>query len=53
EEVYLHAYGAVSEARTQIGRYLNFYNARRPHSSLGAKTPNQAYFDNLPVKVAA
>ena len=53
EEVYLHAYGAVSEARTQIGRYLNFYNARRPHSSLGAKTPNQAYFDNLSVKVAA
>jgi putative transposase len=53
EEVYLHAYGTVSEARASIGRYLGFYNARRPHSSLGAKTPDQAYFDNLPVAMAA
>ena len=53
EEVYLHAYGAVSEARSSIGRYLSFYNSRRPHSSLAAKTPDQTYFDNLPVKVAA
>ena len=53
EEVYLHAYGAVSEARGSIGRYLNFYNSRRPHSSLAARTPDQAYFDNLPVKLAA
>ena len=53
EEVYLRAYGAVSEARGSIGRYLNFYNTRRPHSSLAAKTPDQTYFDNLPVLVAA
>ena len=53
EEVYLHAYAAVSEARSSIGRYLGFYNTRRPHSSLAAKTPDQAYFDNLPLKVAA
>ena len=53
EELYLHAYGAVSQARSSIGRYLSFYNGRRPHSSLGAKTPDQTYFDNLPVKMAA
>ncbi|PHP19826.1 IS3 family transposase [Sphingobium sp. IP1] len=53
EEVYLHAYAAVSEARASIGRYLNFYNAKRPHSSLGARTPDQTYFDNLPVAMAA
>lgn len=53
EEVYLHAYGTVSEARASIGRYLGFYNARRPHSSLGAKTPDQVYFDNLPTAMAA
>ena len=54
EEVYLHAYGgAVSEARGAIGRYLNFYNSRRPHSSLAAKTPDQTYFDNLPMMMAA
>jgi putative transposase len=53
EEVYLHAYSAVSEARASIGRYLGFFNARRPHSSLAAKTPDQMYFDNLPVMMAA
>ena len=53
EEVYLRAYSAVSEARASIGRYLGFFNARRPHSSLAAKTPDQTYFDNLPVMMAA
>jgi putative transposase len=53
EEVYLRAYASVSEARASIGRYLAFYNARRPHSSLAAKTPDQAYFDNLPLAMAA
>jgi putative transposase len=53
EEVYLRAYSGVSEARASIGRYLSFYNGRRPHSSLAARTPDQAYFDNLPVMMAA
>ena len=42
EEVYLRAYTSVSEARAGIGRYLTFYNTRRPHSSLDGKTPDQA-----------
>ena len=53
EEVYLRACGGVSGSRVWIGRYLGFYNAKRPHSSLAARTPDQAYFDNLPVKMAA
>jgi putative transposase len=53
EEVYLRAYESVSEARASIGRYLDFYNRRRPHSSLDRQTPDQAYFDNLPQSVAA
>ena len=53
EEVYLRAYDSVSDARASLGRYLNFYNARRPHSSLGARTPEQAYLDHLPQRVAA
>src|SRR5665811_1268749 len=32
EEVYIKAYDNVSEARASIGRYLDFYNGRRPHS---------------------
>ncbi len=53
EEVYLRAYDGVAEARTSIGRYLDFYNGRRPHSSLDRCTPDQAYFNQLPFRVAA
>jgi putative transposase len=52
EEVYLRAYASVSDARSSIGRYLTFYNTRRPHSSLDRKTPDQAYF-NQPLLAAA
>jgi putative transposase len=53
EEVYLRAYDSVAEARTSIGRYLAFYNGRRPHSSLDRRTPDQAYFTPLPQLAAA
>ena len=53
EEVYLRAYDSVSDARASIGRYLDLYNRRRPHSSLDGQTPDQAYFTRLPQSVAA
>jgi putative transposase len=53
EEVYLRAYDSVAEARASIGRYLDFYNRKRPHSSLSAQTPDLAYFDHLPQTAAA
>jgi putative transposase len=54
EEVYLHAYESVSEARSAIGCYMTFYNSRRPHSSLDRQTPDEAYFSALqPIPVAA
>jgi putative transposase len=53
EEVYLRAYDSVSEARASIGRYLDFYNRKRPHSSLDARTPDCAYFDDRPQVAAA
>jgi len=53
EEVYLRAYDTVAEARASIGRYLSFYNARRPHSSLDRQTPDRAYFTRLPQIAAA
>ncbi|MET4219930.1 putative transposase [Bradyrhizobium sp. LB14.3] len=53
EEVYLRAYETVGEARHSIGRYLDFYNARRPHSSLDDMTPDQAYFNLPPLRAAA
>jgi putative transposase len=53
EEVYLRAYDSVVEARASLGRYLDFYNGKRPHSSLAARTPDQAYFGPLPQRAAA
>jgi len=53
EEVYLKAYETVTEARASIGRYVQFYNTRRPHSSLDRRTPDQAYFNLLPQIAAA
>ena len=54
EEVYLKAYDTVSEARASLGGYLeDFYNRKRPHSSLDRVTPDQAYFQNLPQLAAA
>ena len=54
EEVYLRVYTSVSQARAGIGRYLTFYNSRRPHSSLDGKTPDQAYINlATPIPAAA
>ena len=53
EEVYLHAYESVSQARASIGRYIDFYNTIRPHSSLRELTPDQVYFNRLPESLAA
>ena len=53
EEVYLHAYASVADARVSLGRYLDFYNRQRPHSSLDRKTPDEAYFNHQPQIAAA
>jgi putative transposase len=54
ERVYLHAYESVTEARRSILQYMDWYNRARPHSSLGKKTPDEAYAVMLPtVKRAA
>jgi putative transposase len=54
ERVYLHAYDTVAEARRSIMQYVDWYNQSRPHSSLGKKTPDEAYAVMLPtVELAA
>ena len=54
ERVYLYAYDSVTEAKTSIMQYLDWYNRSRPHSRLEKKTPDEAYAVMLPtVKLAA
>jgi putative transposase len=58
EEVYLHAYDSVSEARTSIMGYLDWYNRSRPHSRLHRsrlhrQTPDEAYVTMLPAVQSA
>ena len=53
EEVYLHAYDTVSDSRAGIGRYFDLYNRRRPHSSLGRRTPDDVYFSQKSLTLAA
>jgi putative transposase len=53
EEVYLRAYDSVGEARASLSRYFTFYNTKRPHSSLDARTPECFYYDHLPQTAAA
>ena len=43
EQVYLAEYATASDARAGIGWWIDFYNERRPHSSLVDRTPNEAY----------
>jgi putative transposase len=54
EEVYLHAYDSIAEAKAGIRRYIDFYNTQRPHSSLlDRSTPDKVYFGPLPLVAAA
>lgn len=47
EEVYLHDYKNVLEARLNIGKYLKFYNEERLHQALDYNTPAEVYFSGL------
>jgi len=53
ENVYLHAYEGVSQAKAGIGKYLTFYNEQRPHSSLDGRTPDDVYFGSSSVLARA
>lgn len=44
EEVYLKAYETVEEAREGIGSWMEYYNSKRKHQSLGKRTPDQVYY---------
>ena len=43
EDVYLRDYSTLAEAREGIGRWIRFYNVRRPHQALDNRTPMEVY----------
>lgn len=43
EEVWLHEYRSLEDARDCIARYLHEYNHHRPHQSLQNRTPHEAH----------
>ena len=43
EEVYLKAYVNGLEARSKLREYFQFYNERRPHQTLGYRTPAEVF----------
>ena len=54
ECVFLNAFETGSEARSGIGRWIGYYNADRPHSSFGGRTPDEVYaIDSEQEKLAA
>ena len=53
ERVYLRAYDTVSQARSDIAEYLDWYNTKRQHTSIADQTPDQAYWKLLPPTQAA
>jgi putative transposase len=52
EEVYLHAYNSVSEARTKLRGYFCSYNEKRPHQALDNRTPGEVYCEGLERRAA-
>ena len=43
ECVFLYAFETGSEASTGIGSWIDYYNARRPHSAFDGRTPDEVY----------
>ncbi len=44
EEVYIHDYQTVDEARSSLDRYFAFYNTQRLHQALAYQTPAAVYW---------
>jgi len=53
ECIYLHAFETGSELRAGLTSWIGYYNARRPHSTLAGRTPDEAYRETGTKKLAA
>ena len=53
ECVYLYAFETGSDLRAGLTRWISYYNTRRPHSTLGGRTTDEAYGIDVVEKLAA
>ena len=53
EDVYMKAYGSLTEAKHGLTAYFEFYNSRRRHQGLDDRTPNEVYWTTLPKRQVA
>ncbi len=53
EDIYLKAYETPAELRRGLDRFFMFYNTRRRHTALDRKTPDEVYFGQLNMPIAA
>ena len=53
EDVYLKAYGSITDVRHGLTAYFEFYNSRRRHQGLDDRTPDEVYWTTLPQKKVA
>lgn len=43
EDIFLMQYKTMEEVKNGVAKYMDFYNNRRPHSSLGYRVPMKVY----------
>ena len=53
ECVYLHAFETGTELRAGLAKWIGYYNAGRPHSTLAGRTPDEAYGTDDVTRLAA
>jgi putative transposase len=49
----MHAFETGSELRAGLTKWIGYYNAARPHSALGGRTPDEAYGSSETMRLAA
>ena len=47
EEIYINPCDTVTELKSRINNYINFYNTQRLHQSLDYNTPSDIYHERV------
>ena len=51
EDIHLRQYESLKECREGISNFIEFYNTQRIHQSLGYRTPDELYKQNMHLKI--